>query len=175
MQAGRFSFVVVNIFALADFHHELNLETLPMLFDIVDLQKSAPNSWLVRVRSSAALLKVFRSGKVRVTGGRSKADVRTALFALSDALQKAGLEVEDPSFEIRNLVAVVDVGRKVDLAAFARENAEVAVYEPEQFPGAIVSLSPGTALVFASGKAVSTGVATTETLSQAVSNLRSLW
>src|SRR5256885_2101838 len=138
------------MFALANYHTELNLEDVLTLRGLVQFRRTSARSWLVRVPPSGPLLKVFQSGKVRITGGRSKSQIENAIGLLTSALQTEGLHVAEPAIDILNLVAVINLGKSVDLTTFVRRNGEVATYEPEQFPGAIVGLSRGTALVFAS-------------------------
>ena len=61
--------------------------------------------------------------------------------------------------QIQNLVVTVDFGKNIDLEEFSK-NSKV-IYEPEQFPGAILKLNEPfktSILVFASGKAVIAGL-----------------
>jgi len=62
--------------------------------------------------------------------------------------------------KVRNLVATLDLIRKIDLEILS-QNLEGAIYEPEQFPAGIIRLRQPyktTILVFTSGKAVITGL-----------------
>ena len=68
---------------------------------------------------------------------------------------------------LRNLVAVLTLPETVHLEALAQENN--VMYEPEQFPGAIIKTTQpkATHLVFSSGKIVISGTRSIQELQEA--------
>ena len=80
------------------------------------------------------------------------------------------------SYRVRNVVALADLRRHVDLEHLVARLKGV-IYEPEQFPGAIIKLNDFekmTALLFASGKIVITGLKTTKDLHKKVRRIAEL-
>jgi len=97
---------------------------------------------------------IYTSGRVIVYGGQDKDSWATVMQAFQDS---TGLFLSS-EFELKNVVMVGDLGRRVDLIKSCMSYVEVE-YEPEQFPGMILHLDEHlTALVFSSGKVVLTGI-----------------
>ena len=112
---------------------------------------------------------IFPSGKMISVGSRSVDD------AFDDLKKTMGDLVENKLAKrtvlnprVRNIVATVDFQKAVDLEEVS-DRLE-AIYEPEQFPGAILRVEePGTtALLFASGKVVIVGAREIEDLNRTV-------
>ncbi|HDO19186.1 MAG TPA: hypothetical protein ENG74_00495 [Thermoplasmatales archaeon] len=78
---------------------------------------------------------------------------------ICDRLRKKGFELKDGlDINIRNMVGVTDMGRRLNLKAIA-SNMDYARYNPEEFPGVIYKDPLGrVALIFSSGKIVCTGL-----------------
>ena len=116
---------------------------------------------------------VFQTGKMISVGASSIKASRNNLNHAKDLLQSAGL-IDDVKIKpkIRNIVASADLERPIDLAKFVRLSSNV-IYEPEQFPGAIMkSKAESTSfLIFASGKAVVAGAKTPAEVRIALHNL----
>lgn len=70
-------------------------------------------------------------------GSKSEADCRLAGRKFARALQKVGFAASFEGFEIRNLVANVDLGFMVRLEGIAARHGGFAAYEPELFPGLV--------------------------------------
>jgi len=84
-------------------------------------------------------------------------------------------QVSDP-FKIQNLVCTGDLNRELNLEALSIGlGLEKVEYEPEQFPGLVYKPedSGSTVLLFASGKAVVTGVADRDTAQEAFDSVKS--
>jgi len=166
---------IVNIFALADYGTKLNLDLGSQTLRNPHFRRGLRGSVFYQLPRSRVLLRVLRSGKVRVTGAQSRLEITEALSALTRALRRAGIRVNEPHIEIRNFVAVVDLQKTVNPDIFVREHPDIATYEPEQFPGLILRIASGaTVLVFSSGKAVITGVSDEGVLLEAARSLRDL-
>lgn len=105
------------------------------------------------------------SGRISITGAKSREKLRNGLGELVSELENLGIDVkiQEDDILIQNVVANYDFGREFDLSVVAvnlgLDNVE---YEPEQFPGLIYRPCIGycTALLFNSGKLVITGAST---------------
>ena len=117
---------------------------------------------------------VFNSGKLISIGTKSEKEAVHDLKYVAKLLIKANfIKNTFISYKIRNVVALADLGRQVDLEHLAARLKGV-IYEPEQFPGAIVKLNnfeKATVLLFASGKIVITGLKTTKGLRKKVDKI----
>ena len=81
--------------------------------------------------------------------------------------------------KILNIVATADLGLEVDLESISSIREIKAIYEPEQFPGAIIKISMGevnmaTILLFASGKLICVGLKNLEYIKEAIEKLLKL-
>lgn len=104
---------------------------------------------------------IFRSGKMISVGAKSKTAAFKALEYVKEFLIEKGF-VSPVVLEkkVQNIVAVIDFFRTVNLEGLAETEAKI-VYEPEQFPGAILRMEEPflvTVLVYASGKAIIAGI-----------------
>jgi len=111
---------------------------------------------------------IFPSGKLISVGTRSLSEARADLQEAADTLYHEGL-IRSVKVEVRlrNIVAVF-VTKPLDLEEVALMTG--AIYEPEQFPAAILKTgSPKrTYLIFNSGKIVMPGVRSMTDLDEAV-------
>ena len=117
---------------------------------------------------------VFNSGKLISIGTKSEKEAVHDLKYVTKLLIKANLiKSTFTSYKVRNVVALADLGRRVDLEHLVGRLKGV-IYEPEQFPGVIIKLSNFermTVLLFASGKIVIAGLKTTEGLHEKVDKI----
>ncbi len=107
------------------------------------------------------------------TGSRSEEMAALAIKTVVKKLRAGGIKVKgEPSVEVQNIVASVDLGGTIHLEEVARQLPR-AMYEPEQFPGVILRVSDPRAvfLVFASGKLVCTGAKKEKEIFVAVNKL----
>ena len=150
----------------------VNVVATAALGQIVDLAKLGRLKWALHDQNiyggMVAYLKlptmkgkvsVFFSGKMISVGTRAEQEATDDLEDARDFLVGEGF-VEEVSIipQIRNVVVTADFGESIDLESISfRHNL---VYEPEQFPGGIMKLEEPkvTVLLFASGKAVITGL-----------------
>ena len=114
---------------------------------------------ILRLKRPKMSLLIYETGKVICSGAESVKDApdsgRVLLTMLSRARIAASLS-EAPV--VNNIVAVASYGRSLDLDALAM-SLEGIEYEPEQFPGACMSIENprATFLIFPTGKIVSLG------------------
>src|SRR6266508_1400326 len=93
---------VVNIFAIADYHREFDLEKLLYDQEWVADHRRVGNSLLLRFSSSRVLLRVLKSGKVRLTGGRTDQDIDSCLSGLSEILRRSDILAQSPTVRVLN-------------------------------------------------------------------------
>lgn len=174
---------VVNIVAKISFGRELALDAVGDLLEDSNSVKKvnyAPedNHWLQSYftlpgTEETWYVAFYRSGSCTIVG----CDSFEQLTELSEEVKVAMSPVirgSEPILEIKNIVAVGEIGRTIDLShlaiALGLENIE---YEPEQFPGLVYRTEnlPAVLLLFSSGKTVITGVDTEEKASEAFTEL----
>jgi transcription initiation factor TFIID TATA-box-binding protein len=124
-----------------------------------------------RVRVGSAYLLIYHTGRVVCMGATNEREVRVAARKLIKLLRSKGFLVEENGLEVKvlNVVASIELGYPVDIESLA-EKLERCIYEPEVFPGLILS-DRWTYLVFANGKVNVLGMKSKSELSQAVSHL----
>ena len=103
---------------------------------------------------------IFASGKMISVGTKNEEEAfRELEYAKEFMVEKGFVKPTILKSKIQNIVVKANFGRKIDLEKIAKKHK--MVYEPEQFPGGIVKLKEpykATVLIFASGKAVMTGL-----------------
>jgi transcription initiation factor TFIID TATA-box-binding protein len=104
---------------------------------------------------------LFRSGEYHLSGGKAIDELRQTKDSLISFLADAiTLDMNNTSFEVRNLVHTGDIGQEIELSklvvGLGLNNAE---YNPQNFPGLVYSTKEfeGTFLIFRSGKIILTG------------------
>lgn len=152
---------VVNIVGTGDLQREIDVEALAADAPLpVSNYDPKFNASFFRFEEDGELVILYTSGKYILRGG----DEFGATYAVNDRflglLEKMDIEEDAAELEIKNVVAVGNLGHDLDLNALTIElGFENVEYEPEQFPG-LVYRPDGTncvLLVFGSGKVVITG------------------
>ena len=152
---------IVNIAGLGDLQREVNIEVLAADMPLpVSNYDPKFNASFFRFEEDGELVILYTSGKYILRGG----DEFETMYAVNERflglLEEMGVEVDAAGLEIKNVVAVGNLGHDLDLNALTIDlGFEDVEYEPEQFPG-LVYRPDGTncvLLVFGSGKVVITG------------------
>ncbi len=102
---------------------------------------------------------IFASGKMISAGTKSEKEAARELEYVKDFLVEKGLiRPTVLKQKVENIVVTVNFRKSIGLEELCG-NYEM-VYEPDQFPGAILKIEAykATVLIFASGKAVITGL-----------------
>lgn len=167
---------VVNIAAVGELGTEVDVEQVA---DDSELPVSnfdpEFNATFLRFEEDGEMIILYTSGKYILRGGDDFDNMHRVNDQFLSYLSELGLEASDPSLEVKNVVAVGDLGREVNLEALMIGlGLEQAEYEPEQFPG-LVYRPPDircVMLVFASGKVVVTGGRTESQDQEAFNHLR---
>ena len=166
---------IVNVVASFSFPYRIDVHQLAEALG-AELVKLSSRGALIaaRVKMGNAYLLVYHTGRVVCVGATSEREARAAARKLIKLLKSKGFLVEENGLEIKvlNVVASIELGRLVDIESLA-ERLERCIYEPEIFPGLILS-DRWTYLVFANGKANVLGMKSESELGQAVSHLMNM-
>ena len=156
---------IVNIVVTADLKQRVDLRSVAKLkYVIYDFEIYRGLAAYLKTPDMDGKVSVFSSGKLISVGTRKYDQARKDLQHTADVLSENGLI--DPiqvTPRMRNIVATLVLPRTIDLELLSHLPV---IYEPEQFPGAILKLAEpkATVLIFASGKMVITGVSTQKQL-----------
>ena len=117
---------------------------------------------------------IFLSGKMISVGTKSETQAQKELLHAKKFLVDKGLikEVELQP-KTQNIVATADFEQPINLEELSQTTR--AIYEPEQFPGAILRLQQPfktSILIFASGKVVITGLKDTKQIEKTVERIK---
>ena len=119
---------------------------------------------------------IYQSGKVVCSGMTSERQVRKAAGQITRELRDNGIVIiNEPDIKIRNMVATMDFGAKIDLES-AAYNLEKTLYDPDQFPGLVCRMTEpkATFIIFSNGKVVCMGAQRKRDILEAVDKLQSL-
>jgi transcription initiation factor TFIID TATA-box-binding protein len=111
---------------------------------------------------------IFPSGKLISVGTTTREQAQHDLQETVDTLSQANLiKPVSVTANVRNIVALLTLPNPIPLEQLEEPNS---IYEPEQFPAAIVKSNDpkATYLIFNSGKIIISGVKTEEELEKAV-------
>jgi len=155
---------IVNVVGGGSVGRELDLRQVYHDFPNSEIQYE-PETFaaaVIRYDSPKGTIMLYSSGKYSLAGARSPDEAREVddLFT-SQVQQMLGEDLEIKTFEVRYLVGTADLEVELDLNQVAISlGIDHTEYEPEQFPG-LFYRPPGKdwfCLLFASGKAVISGV-----------------
>jgi len=111
---------------------------------------------------------IFPSGKLISVGTTTREQAKHDLQETVDTLSQANLiKPVSVTANVRNIVALLTLPNPIPLERLEGSNS---IYEPEQFPAAVVKSNEpkATYLIFNSGKIIISGVKTEEELEKAV-------
>jgi TATA-box binding protein (TBP) (component of TFIID and TFIIIB) len=99
---------------------------------------------------------LFRNGKMIITGIKHQSTIPAIKERIIKILQKGEIKYSDFSIDIQNLVVMTNLHRTInlELSCLSLTNC---LYEPEQFPAAIVKQNNSTCLIFSNSKIISLG------------------
>jgi len=170
---------ITNMVASANFEIELDLYSVALNLPDVEYEPEQFPGAILRLDEPKASLLLFKNGKVICAGTQSKAAVEAALQKALKMLlpyaKKTKAFSMKPKYEFVNLVASANLHLGLDLYKLAY-NIDDIEYEPEQFPGAILTLKDHgvSLLLFKNGKAICAGARTVEQIKKALSYAYSL-
>ena len=155
---------IVNVVATATLDRSVDLASLPHYFpQFVFYDPQLYFAAYFKSNKMHGKVSIFSSGKMISVGTRSKEKAKHELVLVADHLEDAGIAKLKGTTKIRNIVATANLGFKPNLDSISRGKGVQVIYEPEQFPGAIIDLilsekSKATILLFSSGKIVCVGL-----------------
>ena len=154
-------FNIVNVVATADLDQIVSLEELGKLeYFLHDGKSYGGRVAYFKSPGMEGRVAIFASGKMISVGTKSEKQAFIELRQTRDLLVDEGIiKSIRLKLEVRNMVVVVNLRKTLELEYIAMRHK--AIYEPEQFQGAIMRIEDpckATILLFASGKAVVAGL-----------------
>ena len=160
---------IVNLVATGDLRQSVSLlEVAKMCYTIYDQEIYGGRVAYLKTPGMHGKTSVFPSGKLISVGTRSPEEAQSDLEYTADCLFRHGLIHEiKVSAQIRNIVAMITVENPPSLEEMSETIG--AMYEPEQFPGAILRSEEtnATFLIFQSGKIIISGTSSLKNLEKA--------
>jgi len=150
---------IVNLVITADLKQSVDLNAVSRLqYTIFDPKIYGGRLAYIKTPGMNGKVSIFNSGKLISVGCKSTKqaidDLQKVVEILSEnkIIQPIQLKTR-----LRNIVALLHEPYKIDLETLS--NKESVMYEPEQFPGAILKIEnpKATFLIFASGKVIISG------------------
>jgi len=168
---------IVNVVATANLKQSVDLFELAKAEDIkYNSERYGGRVAYFKTPNMEGKVSIFSSGKMISVGTKSESQARKELTLTMKFLVEKGLA---KSIELQpktqNLVATADFEKCIDLEKIPEDTG--AIYEPEQFPGAILHLETPfktTILVFASGKAVITGLKSSDQINPTIRRIEEI-
>jgi transcription initiation factor TFIID TATA-box-binding protein len=163
-----------NIVATVNTRTQLVLEQIAQTARNAEYNPSRFQAVIMRIREPRTTALIFKTGKIIVTGAKTKEDSRTASRKYVAILQRVGFpEAVCQDYKIQNMTATTDAGFPIRLEGLMYAHAGNSTYEPELFPGLVYRLTDPKCvlLVFVSGKIVLTGTKSEESMTLAFQKL----
>ena len=164
MQSLKIS--IVNVVATAALNRPVDLESLKKFFPhevIHDPEIYGGRTAYFKSDRMHGKVSIFPSGKMISVGTKSAEKAQHELALVASYLEDAGIAKLKSPAKIQNMVATTDLGFEPKLDSIKPVRGVHVIYEPEQFPGAIIRLTlseklKATILLFSSGKIVCVGL-----------------
>lgn len=129
-----------------------------------------------KIEKMQGKVSIFLSGKMISVGTKSESKAFSELAFVIEHLAAEGLVKKvELNPKIQNLVVMADFENQVSLEDFSEKTR--AIYEPEQFPGAILRIKEPfktSILIFASGKTVITGLKSSDQIEPVIQRIKEL-
>jgi len=156
-------FEIVNIVATADLGQQVELtEIAKIRHTIHDPDIYGGRVAYLKTPTMHGKTTIFPSGKLISVGTKSREQAKHDLQETARTLSCAKLiQPVNTTANVRNIVALLTLPNPIPLEQLEEPNT---VYEPEQFPAAVVKSNEpkATYLLFSSGKIIMSGVKTEE-------------
>lgn len=168
---------IVNVVATAALSQKIELVELGQFEEVFyDSDVYGGRVAYFKTETMQGKVTIFTSGKMISVGTKSEDTAFNELEAAKEFLVKKGI-INNVSLQpkTRNMVITADFGTAVNLEDLSLKKR--VIYEPEQFPGAILEIIEPyktTVLVFASGKAVVTGLTSASQIEPIIEKVRRL-
>ena len=164
---------IENVVATGSLDQTMDLKLITRKFPDTEYNPVRFPGLVFRIKSPKTATLIFHSGKMVCTGAKSEELASKAINTVVQKLKGSGIEiVSNPIVQVQNIVASINLGGRIHLEEAARQLPRT-IYEPEQFPGAMVRVPDPKVvfLLFSSGKLVCTGGKTEADVHRAVNDL----
>ena len=173
---SRLSISIVNVVGTAALNRPVDLEILQESFPhevVHDPEIYGGRTAYFKSDRMQGKVSIFPSGKMISVGTKSVEMAKIELALVASYLEDAGIAKLKSQAKIQNIVATADLGFEASLESIKPARGVNIIYEPEQFPGAIISFllsneSKATILLFSSGKIVCVGLKNQEDVTNAI-------
>ncbi len=159
---------IVNVVATADLGQSVDLnEVAGIRHTIYDPEIYGGRVAYLKTPTMHGKTIIFPSGKLISVGTKSRVQAQHDLQETVNTITQANLiKLMSVTANVRNIVALLTLPNPIPLEYLQEPSS---IYEPEQFPAAIVKTATpkATYLLFSSGKIVISGVKTEEELQEA--------
>jgi len=170
---------LVNVVATAALDRPVDLESLREFFphEIVhDPEIYGGRTAYFKSDRMQGKVSIFPSGKMISVGTKSAEKAKHELALVASYLEDAGIAKPKTPEKIQNMVATADLRFEPKLDSIKLVRGVQVIYEPEQFPAAIIRLtlsekSKATILLFSSGKIVCVGLRNQKDIAIAIHRL----
>jgi len=174
-----FKISIVNVVATAALDRPVDLESLKESFPhevVHDPEIYGGRTAYFKSNEMQEKVSIFSSGKMISVGTKSQEKVKQELALVASHLESKGIAKLKSPAKIQNMVATADLGFEPKLDSIKPVGGVQVIYEPEQFPGAIISLTlseklKATILLFSSGKIVCVGLKDHKDIDSAIHRL----
>ena len=165
---------IVNVVATAALNQKLDLDELGKFREILhDSDVYGGRVAYFKTSKMKGKVSLFASGKMISVGTTSEKEAFYELeYAKKFLVEKGFMKPILLQPKVRNIVATADLGESVNLEELSK-NCRM-IYEPEQFPSGILRVEEpfkATVLLFASGKAVITGLKSSNQIKPTIQKL----
>lgn len=126
--------IVNNVVAVFSVRCHLDLHSITMKSGNVIFRRDK-NVVTMKLRSPRVTCRIWSSGKITSTGAASEEDAKLGCRRVARKLSKLGYKVRFCRFRVVNILASCVLPFAIKLIQFAKDHAQVAVYEPELHPG----------------------------------------
>ena len=150
---------IENVVASATLNQKVDLNAVVKSYPGVEYRPEQFPGLVFRLKRPKTATLIFNSGKMVCTGAKSEKEARRAVKKVIKELKKGGIIIiSKPELKIQNIVASASLGGRIDLES-ATLSLGKTMYEPEQFPGAILRIQEPklTLLLFKNGKMICAG------------------
>jgi len=178
---------IQNVVASFEFESKLDLRKVleafkeKCFFETITNRKYTFRVVAIRTKIQCYTFLVYRTGKVVCVGAKTIKDAQNSHKHLLRLFRKAGIKATlKTEAKIQNIVATTTLKKHIDLERFItqiqEENHFSVIYEPEQFPAAILRVpinqnTRATILLFNNGKLVCVGLTTAERIREVIEKL----
>jgi transcription initiation factor TFIID TATA-box-binding protein len=168
---------IVNVVATASINQQVDFEKLKVYGEIFhDSDVYGGRVAYFKTKQMEGKVSIFLSGKMISVGTKKEAQAQKELMLAKQFLVDKGL-IQDVELRTKtqNMVITVDFEQPINLEEFSEKTR--AIYEPEQFPGAIIRIKQplkASVLIFSSGKIVIAGLTSSEQIEKIIDKIKEL-